>query len=88
VVNGELRQDGVTTAMKYGFDEIASHIDEYLPLGAGDMILSGTPGGTGMEGGPAGPFLADEDTVEVSVTGEGHDAESGVLRNVISMPAG
>jgi 2-keto-4-pentenoate hydratase/2-oxohepta-3-ene-1,7-dioic acid hydratase in catechol pathway len=88
VVNGELRQDGVTTAMKYDFDEIASHIDEYLPLGAGDMILSGTPGGTGMEGGPAGPFLADGDTVEVSVTGEGPDADSGVLRNVISMPAG
>ncbi|MHB8694956.1 MAG: fumarylacetoacetate hydrolase family protein [Solirubrobacteraceae bacterium] len=88
VVNGELRQDGVTTAMKYCFDEIAAHIDEYLPLGAGDMILSGTPGGTGMEGGPAGPFLADGDTVEVSVTGEGADADSGVLRNVISMPAG
>jgi 2-keto-4-pentenoate hydratase/2-oxohepta-3-ene-1,7-dioic acid hydratase in catechol pathway len=74
-VNGELRQDGNTTAMKYGFDEIAAHIEEYLPLGAGDMILSGTPAGTGMEGGPAGPFLADGDVCEVEVTG------TGALRN-------
>src|SRR5581483_11653026 len=44
-VNGSLRQDGVTTEMKYDFDEIAAHLDEYLTLGAGDMILSGTPAG-------------------------------------------
>jgi 2-keto-4-pentenoate hydratase/2-oxohepta-3-ene-1,7-dioic acid hydratase in catechol pathway len=74
-VNGELRQDGNTTAMKYGFEEIAAHIEEYLPLGAGDMILSGTPAGTGMEGGPAGPFLAGGDVCEVVVTG------TGALRN-------
>jgi 2-keto-4-pentenoate hydratase/2-oxohepta-3-ene-1,7-dioic acid hydratase in catechol pathway len=76
-VNGALRQDGNTTAMKYGFEEIAAYIEEYLPLGAGDMILSGTPAGTGMEGGPDGPFLADGDICEVEVTG------TGVLRNAI-----
>jgi 2-keto-4-pentenoate hydratase/2-oxohepta-3-ene-1,7-dioic acid hydratase in catechol pathway len=64
--------------MKYSFDEIAAHINEYLILGAGDMILSGTPAGTGMEGGPHGPFLADGDVCEVEVTG------TGVLRNRIA----
>jgi 2-keto-4-pentenoate hydratase/2-oxohepta-3-ene-1,7-dioic acid hydratase in catechol pathway len=78
-VNGEVRQDGTTAEMKYDFDEIAAHIGEYLPLGPGDMILSGTPAGTGMEGGPAGPFLADGDVVEVEVT------EAGVLRNSVSL---
>ena len=83
-VNDEQRQDDVTTSMKYSFDEIAAHIDSYVPLGAGDMILSGTPGGTGMEGGPPGPFLSDGDIVEVRITGDGSD--SGVLRNRIAMP--
>jgi 2-keto-4-pentenoate hydratase/2-oxohepta-3-ene-1,7-dioic acid hydratase in catechol pathway len=78
-VNGETRQDGNTVQMKYGFDEIAAHIGEYLPLRAGDMILSGTPAGTGMEGGPDGPFLADGDITEVEVDG------TGVLRNRISL---
>lgn len=76
-VNGELRQDGTTTDMKYGFDEIAAHIEEYLPLGPGDMILSGTPAGTGMEGGPGGPFLADGDVCEVEA------GASGTLRNTV-----
>ena len=80
-VNGDTRQDGNTTAMKYSFEEIVGHIEEYLPLGAGDMILSGTPAGTGMEGGPAGPFLADGDVVEVEVTG------TGVLRNRVAIRA-
>ena len=84
-VNGSKRQDDVTTSMKYDFDEIAAHISSYVPLGAGDMILSGTPGGTGMEGGPAGPFLSDGDVVEVQVTGDGAAADSGVLRSTIRM---
>lgn len=84
-VNGETRQDGVTTAMKYGFDQIAAHIEEYLPLGPGDMILSGTPAGTGMEGGPAGPFLADGDVTDVEITGASDGASSGVLRNRIAL---
>jgi 2-keto-4-pentenoate hydratase/2-oxohepta-3-ene-1,7-dioic acid hydratase in catechol pathway len=90
-VNGELRQDGNTTAMKYDFDEIVAHIEEYMPLGAGDMILSGTPAGTGMEGGPAGPFLGDGDLCEVEVTaatagpGESDPRSSGVLRNRVAL---
>jgi 2-keto-4-pentenoate hydratase/2-oxohepta-3-ene-1,7-dioic acid hydratase in catechol pathway len=76
-VNGGVRQDGNTVDMKYSFAEIAAHISEYLPLRAGDMILSGTPAGTGMEGGPDGPFLADGDVTEVEVDG------TGTLRNRI-----
>lgn len=74
-VNGEVRQDGTTAEMKHHFAAIAAHIGAYLPLGAGDMILSGTPAGTAMEGGPDGPFLADGDEVEVEVDG------AGVLHN-------
>lgn len=78
-VNGEVRQDGTTADMKYGFGEIAAHISEYLPLAPGDMILSGTPAGTAMEGGPDGPFLADGDVTEVEVDG------TGILRNRVAL---
>ena len=74
-VNGETRQDGNTKDMKYSYGEIAAHISEYLPLRPGDMILSGTPSGTAMEGGPDGRFLADGDLCEVEA------GASGVLRN-------
>ena len=76
-VNGETRQDGNTREMKYSYGEIAAYISEYLPLRPGDMILSGTPSGTAMEGGPEGPFLADGDVCEVEA------GESGVLRNKV-----
>jgi 2-keto-4-pentenoate hydratase/2-oxohepta-3-ene-1,7-dioic acid hydratase in catechol pathway len=92
-VAGELRQDGNTAAMKYDFDEIVAHIEEYMPLGAGDMILSGTPGGTAMEGGPDGPFLSDGQLCEVEITAAGGEPggedprSTGVLRNRIALRA-
>ena len=74
-VNGELRQQGNTRDMKHTYGQIASHIAEYLSLRPGDMILSGTPAGTAMEGGPEGRFLADGDVCEVEA------GDAGVLRN-------
>ncbi|WP_416981190.1 fumarylacetoacetate hydrolase family protein [Streptomyces sp. T028] len=74
-VNGELRQDGTTAQMQYTFGATAAHISRYAPLAGGDMILSGTPAGTAMEGGVDGPFLKDGDHVEVGVEGV------GLLRN-------
>jgi 2-keto-4-pentenoate hydratase/2-oxohepta-3-ene-1,7-dioic acid hydratase in catechol pathway len=79
-VNGELRQDATTADMTYPFGTIAAHISSYSPLGAGDVIISGTPPGTAMESGADGPFLQDGDVVEVEVDGV------GVLRNRIELP--
>jgi 2-keto-4-pentenoate hydratase/2-oxohepta-3-ene-1,7-dioic acid hydratase in catechol pathway len=70
-VNGELRQDGVLADMQYSFSRMAAHIAEYAPLDAGDMILSGTPGGTAMERGLDGRYLDGGDVVEVEVDGVG-----------------
>jgi 2-keto-4-pentenoate hydratase/2-oxohepta-3-ene-1,7-dioic acid hydratase in catechol pathway len=78
-VNDEVRQDGTTADMNYKFGEIAAHISEYLTLRPGDMILSGTPSGTAMEGGPEGRFLQDGDVTEVEVDGV------GVLRNRVRL---
>jgi 2-keto-4-pentenoate hydratase/2-oxohepta-3-ene-1,7-dioic acid hydratase in catechol pathway len=80
-VNGETRQDDTTAAMKFSVPEIVAHISEYLPLGAGDVIVCGTPGGTAMEYGPEGDrWLKDGDVVEVEV------GDAGVLRNTVRMP--
>jgi 2-keto-4-pentenoate hydratase/2-oxohepta-3-ene-1,7-dioic acid hydratase in catechol pathway len=68
-VNGDLRQDGTTADMIYSFDETARYISAYTPICAGDMILSGTPAGTAMEGGIDGPYLYDGDRIEVLVDG-------------------
>jgi 2-keto-4-pentenoate hydratase/2-oxohepta-3-ene-1,7-dioic acid hydratase in catechol pathway len=72
-------QEGSTAGMKHDFAAIAAHIEEYLPLRAGDMILSGTPGGTAMEYGPDGDrWLQDGDVTEVEV------GAAGVLRNTVA----
>ncbi|CAM5693516.1 fumarylacetoacetate hydrolase family protein [Streptomyces canus] len=69
LVNGELRQDGTTADMLHPFGRIAAHLSRYVPLAGGDVIVSGTPSGTAMEGGVDGPFLRDGDQVEVLVDG-------------------
>jgi 2-keto-4-pentenoate hydratase/2-oxohepta-3-ene-1,7-dioic acid hydratase in catechol pathway len=79
-VNGEERQDATTAGMTFGFGQIAAYLSQYLVLRPGDMILSGTPSGTAMEGGLDGPFLKDGDEVEVEVEGV------GVLRNRVRFP--
>jgi 2-keto-4-pentenoate hydratase/2-oxohepta-3-ene-1,7-dioic acid hydratase in catechol pathway len=68
-INGELRQDGTTADMIHSFGNTARYISQYLPLSAGDMVLSGTPAGTAMECGLDGPYLADGDRVDVLVDG-------------------
>jgi 2-keto-4-pentenoate hydratase/2-oxohepta-3-ene-1,7-dioic acid hydratase in catechol pathway len=68
-INDGLRQDGTTADMINSFDKTARYISHYVPLAAGDMILSGTPGGTAMEGGIDGPYLADGDRIDVLVDG-------------------
>jgi 2-keto-4-pentenoate hydratase/2-oxohepta-3-ene-1,7-dioic acid hydratase in catechol pathway len=69
LVNGELRQDGTTADMLHPFGRIAAHLSRYVPLVGGDVIVSGTPSGTAMEGGLDGLFLRDGDHVEVLVDG-------------------
>jgi 2-keto-4-pentenoate hydratase/2-oxohepta-3-ene-1,7-dioic acid hydratase in catechol pathway len=68
-VNDDVRQDGTTADMRYSFGQIAAHLSHFVPIGCGDMILSGTPGGTAMEDGEDGAFLRDGDEVEVTVGG-------------------
>ncbi|NNL17403.1 MAG: fumarylacetoacetate hydrolase family protein, partial [Boseongicola sp.] len=47
LVNSELRQEGDLSQMIWKVPEMIAYLSEYFDLGAGDVILSGTPAGVG-----------------------------------------
>ena len=61
-VNGELRQDSNTSNHLYGVAEQIAYLSERVDLLAGDVILTGTPAGVGME---TGTFLQRGDVTRV-----------------------
>lgn len=46
-VNGEIRQQGHTADMLFGFNKLISFISRYFSLRQGDLIYTGTPAGVG-----------------------------------------
>jgi 2-keto-4-pentenoate hydratase/2-oxohepta-3-ene-1,7-dioic acid hydratase in catechol pathway len=58
-VDGELRQDGATDDLLFSFGEILEFVTRTMTLEAGDVVLTGSPGG-------AGP-VAIGSTVEVEI---------------------
>ena len=68
-VNGELRQNGVTTDFLFPLDQLLRHITAVMTLEPGDLIATGTPVGVS-------PVKAG-DVVEVTVEGV------GTLRNPV-----
>lgn len=67
-LNGELRQDSNTRNHLYGVADQISHLSHHLDLYPGDIILTGTPAGVGME---SGTFLKRGDTMKVAIEGLG-----------------
>lgn len=76
-VNGELRQDDRTARMIYKFRFILAYVSAFTTLYPGDIIVTGTPVGTGVSSNPP-IWLKPGDVLEVSVEGV------GTLRNVIA----
>jgi 2-keto-4-pentenoate hydratase/2-oxohepta-3-ene-1,7-dioic acid hydratase in catechol pathway len=75
-VNGELRQDGDTATLTWGFAWLISYISTFATLRPGDLIWTGTPTGAGGHQTPP-KWLVPGDVVEVEVP------EIGVLRNAV-----
>lgn len=44
-INGELKQQGNTSLMLFGFDYIISYLSKFFTLRTGDLIFTGTPKG-------------------------------------------
>nr|WP_218063305.1 fumarylacetoacetate hydrolase family protein [Arthrobacter sp. SDTb3-6] len=75
-VNGEPVQAGDTSTLVFGPARLLSYISRFTTLRAGDLVLTGTPGGVGM--GMVPPrFLADGDVLRTEIDG------IGVLENVL-----
>jgi 2-keto-4-pentenoate hydratase/2-oxohepta-3-ene-1,7-dioic acid hydratase in catechol pathway len=78
-VNGDLRQDDTIKSMAFDVAAILAFVSDGTSLEPGDVILTGTPSGAGGFLDPP-RYLADGDTIEVSVEG------LGSIRNVVSVP--
>ena len=67
-VNGALRQDSNTGKMLFTLAEQIEQLSINMTLHPGDLILTGTPAGTGAE---SGEFLKSGDVVKVWIEGIG-----------------
>jgi 2-keto-4-pentenoate hydratase/2-oxohepta-3-ene-1,7-dioic acid hydratase in catechol pathway len=67
-LNGELMQDSNTSNHLYNISEQISYLSHRVDLHPGDVILTGTPAGVGME---RGKFLKPGDSMKVWIDGLG-----------------
>ena len=67
-LNDELRQDSNTSNHLYGVAEQIAYLSSRLDLYPGDIVLTGTPAGVGME---SGTFLERGDVMRVRIEGLG-----------------
>lgn len=68
-VNGEQRQDSNTNDMIYKIGEQIAYLSTVMTLEPGDVLLTGTPAGVGIE---TGTYLKNGDVVRVEIGGLGH----------------
>jgi 2-keto-4-pentenoate hydratase/2-oxohepta-3-ene-1,7-dioic acid hydratase in catechol pathway len=80
-VNGEVRQHDSTANMTWGVERCLAWINKRTVLRAGDIVMTGTCGGTAIEGEMANPgsdpYLHEGDEMELEIEG------IGVLRNKV-----
>jgi 2-keto-4-pentenoate hydratase/2-oxohepta-3-ene-1,7-dioic acid hydratase in catechol pathway len=69
-VNGELRQDGVTTDLIFDLPTLIETCSRGITLYPGDIIATGTPAGVGMGMNPP-RYLAAGDKVKIEIVGLG-----------------
>jgi len=75
-VNGEVRQDDYVARMMFPIRTQIEYISTFMTLEPGDVIITGTPTGSGARLDPP-QFLKPGDVVEVEATG------IGILRNTV-----
>ncbi|MFV0335930.1 MAG: fumarylacetoacetate hydrolase family protein [Tropicimonas sp.] len=80
-VNGEPQQTANTRDMIWSVAEMIEYITNWMPLGPGDLIATGTPAGVGSMRKPP-IFLQPGDKVEVSISG------IGTLSNIVEAENG
>lgn len=66
ILNGDIVQDDNTSNMVHRIPELISYISTFTRLKAGDVIITGSPGGVGVKRTPQ-LFLKSGDLVEVEI---------------------
>jgi 2-keto-4-pentenoate hydratase/2-oxohepta-3-ene-1,7-dioic acid hydratase in catechol pathway len=69
-LNGEVMQEALLGEMIFPVEKLIEYISTFTPLSAGDVIVSGTPGGVGAKRDPQ-VFMKEGDRVEVEIDGIG-----------------
>ena len=75
-LNGKVMQDANLNQLIFDIPNLISYISKALPWNAGDVLVTGTPGGVGFKRNPP-VFMKDGDKVEVEIS------DIGVLSNII-----
>ncbi|MBO5556615.1 MAG: fumarylacetoacetate hydrolase family protein [Oscillospiraceae bacterium] len=71
-VNGEPRQNGLTSDMIFSVSQVVAYASRYVKLEPGDLIFTGTPSGVALEGGQSKySWLKPGDRVDVEIEGIG-----------------
>ncbi|MEX0526581.1 fumarylacetoacetate hydrolase family protein [Raoultella terrigena] len=70
-LNGKLVQDDSTGSMIHKVADLIAYISTFTSLSAGDVIITGSPGGVGKKRNPP-LFMHDGDRVEVEIENIGH----------------
>jgi len=82
LVNGEVRQNAITSDLIFNIDQIIEHLSTAFTLEAGDVIVTGTPSGVGLWMDPK-CWLKDGDVVRIEIEGLG-----AIENRVIDEPEG
>jgi 2-keto-4-pentenoate hydratase/2-oxohepta-3-ene-1,7-dioic acid hydratase in catechol pathway len=72
-VNGEVRQDSLTTDLIFNVEFLIWHLSQFMELEAGDLVLTGTPEGVALSG--RFPYLRAQDVCEIEVQGLGRQRQ-------------
>lgn len=76
--NGRVVQDGGTDRMIFSIPFLLAHISKFTELEPGDLIATGSPGGSAIES-DSPEWLRDGDEVEIEISG------IGTLRNPVAL---
>ena len=76
LVNDEVRQQAEVRDLIFDIPTLISYVSKAIPWKAGDVLVTGTPGGVGFKRKPP-VFLKDGDKVDVEIS------EIGLLSNII-----
>ena len=75
-LNGELMQSASLSQLIFDIPILISYVSKALPWRAGDVLVTGTPGGVGFKRNPP-VFMKDGDRIEIEIS------EIGILSNMV-----